>query len=201
MGGELFIAVAVSIDTYLASAVYSSSGIKIPLIPAVVINLSSGIVLGISLLMSEIALNIFPTEVCSTAGTVILSIIGVLTVAKSIVRELSRRLTERGEVMLRNKSGIVIKLYLDDTSADKDNSKVLSAGESVALALASSFDSAGVGLGSGLSGINAVTASILTFGVGFIAVILGNLTGKRMRVMKHDFSWIGGILLIIFAFI
>ena len=198
---ELFLAVIVSFDTYLVSAVYFSNGIKIPFVSALVINVFSAAILGSTLLFSEKISEFLPENICRISGTAVLCAIGLLTVFKSILREISRKISQRGEVMLKNRSGLVIKLYLDETSADTDNSKVLSAKESIALAVASSCDSAGIGIGSGLSGINPFTVSIFTFIAGFTAIFLGNLTGRKLGQMKYDLSWVGGILLIIFAFL
>ena len=97
------------------------------------------------------------------------------------------------------KSPIVLKIYLDDTAADFDNSKILSAAEAAALALASSLDSAAVGISCGYSGIMPAVISVLAVICGFAAIILGGITGKLAAVKDHDYSWIGGILLILFA--
>ena len=97
------------------------------------------------------------------------------------------------------KSPIVLRLYLDDTAADFDNSKSLSTAEAAALSLAGSLDSAAIGLSSGFSGISPLSASVCAFLCGFIAILIGNLTGKKISSLHHDFSWVGGVMLILFA--
>lgn len=201
MYDEIFLAVIVSLDTYLAAAAYCNSGIKIPLLSISVISLISAAVLGISLEFSDFIGSFVPSGLCRICGTAVITAIGVITVFKSIIRSIAKHISKKGEVSVRSdKYGIVVKLYLDDTAADFDNSKILSAAEAAALALASSLDSAATGLSSGFSGINPLTAFLFTFMAGFISIVLGNITGKKISSLHHDFSWVGGILLILFAF-
>ena len=197
---ELFLAVIVSFDTLLAAAAYCNSGIKIPLISSAVINLICSAVLGISLCFSGFLSNYIPSSVCRICGCSIIVLIGLLTIVKSIARTLVKRVAERGELSVKlGKSPLALKLCLDDTAADIDHSKVLSAGEAAALALASSMDSAAMGLSCGYSDISPTAASLLTFLCGSAAIWLGGIAGKKISSLDHDLSWVGGILLITFA--
>lgn len=202
MYDEFFLAVIVSFDTLLAAAAYCNSGIKIPLISSAVINLICSAVLGISLCFSGFLSNYIPSSVCRICGCSIIVLIGLLTIVKSIARTLVKRVAERGELSVKlGKSPLALKLCLDDTAADIDHSKVLSASEAAALALASSFDSAAMGLSSGYSHISPLLAFVFTLICGFTAIHTGGLIGKKISSLDHDLSWVGGILLIVFAFI
>lgn len=97
------------------------------------------------------------------------------------------------------KSPIVLRLYLDDTAADFDNSKSLSTAEAAALSLAGSLDSAAIGLSSGISVTSPLLVSVFAIICGSAAILLGNLTGKKISSLNHDFSWVGGVMLILFA--
>lgn len=197
---EIFLAVIVSIDTYLAAAAYCNSGIRIPPVSSAVISLICAAVLAVSIRFSGFLGNYIPPDVCRICGLSIIIFIGVLTIVKSLVRSLVRRISKVGEVSLKMKgSPLILKLYLDDTAADMDNSKTLSAGEAAALALASSFDSAATGLSSGFAAIRPFATFIFAFICGFLAIFLGTLTGKKISSLRHDLSWVGGVLLIIFA--
>lgn len=200
MYDEIFLAVIVSLDTYLTAVTYCNSGIKIPFLSMSVISLISAVVLGVSLEFSGFIGKFVPAEICHICGTVIISAIGIMAVFKSIIRSVTKHISRKGEVSVRSgKYGIVMKLYLDETTADFDNSKVLSTAEAVALALASSLDSTATGLSSGFAGINPIMAFLFTLVTGMISITLGNVTGKKLSLLKHDFSWVGGILLILFA--
>ena len=200
MAQEIILAVIVSIDTCLAAGAYCNSGIKIPIISAFVINIIGATVLGASLILSDAAGSFISAELCRMAGFIVLTLIGVTTILKSIVRALVKRLTDNGGLSLKTSGGdLVIKLYLDDTAADMDNSKTLSAAEAAALALASSFDSAATGLSCGFTDISPLRAAVFTFFAGFAALAIGGIMGKKISSADRDLSWLGGVLLIAFA--
>lgn len=200
MYDEIFLAVIVSLDTYLASVAYRNNGIKIPVPSMIVLSFISAFMLGVSLEFSDFIGRFIPVGTCRICGAVIISAIGVMTIFKSVIRSITGHISRKGEIFVRSgKYGIVLKLYLDETTADFDNSKVLSVAEASALALASSLDSTATGISSGFAGINPVFSFIFTLIAGITAIILGNITGKKLSSMNHDFSWIGGVLLIIFA--
>ncbi len=200
MASSVFLALIVSLDTYLAAAVYSNSSIKIPAASAFVISSISAAVLGISLGFSEILADLIPSGIFEFISLFILIGIGVLTIFKSIMRSFVRYLSDCTTISLKiKKLGIGINLYLDDTAADFDCSKVLSVKEAAALAIASSADSAATGLNCGFSSLNPIYTSLFTFIAGVIAISAGTITGKKVSSLKHDFSWVGGIMLIIFA--
>ena len=112
---EIFLAVIVSLDTYLASVAYCNSGIKIPLPSMIVISFISAFVLGISLEFSDFIGRFVPAEICHICGTIIISAIGIMTIFKSIIRSITGHISRKGEVSVRSgKYGIVLKLYLDE---------------------------------------------------------------------------------------
>ena len=197
---DIFLAFIVSIDTYLAASAYCNSGIRIPILSAAVINLLSGAVLFLALKLSGVLHEFISADFFHTLSVGILTFIGAVTIFKSLVRSLGERLSEKGDISMKmGKSPIVLKLYFDETAADFDNSKSLSAVEAAALALASSFDSAAIGLSSGFSVTSPLSTSVCAVFCGFIAILLGSLTGKKISSLHHDFSWVGGVMLILFA--
>lgn len=200
MFDEIFLAVIVSLDTFLAASAYSSSGIKIPRASAATISLISSAMLGISLKFSDFASSYIPEKICFVCSLIVLTAIGIITVFKSIVRSLVKKLADKESFSLKMSSlGIVVKLYLDDTAADFDKSKSLSLTEAAALAFASSLDSAATGLNCGMIGVSPLSASIFAFISGCMAIAAGSLTGRKISSPSRDFSWVGGVLLIVFA--
>lgn len=200
MNQEIILALIVSADTFLTAAAYRSSDIKIPVLSAFVINFTGAFVMTLSLILSDFLGQFIKPEICSIAGFIILTAIGLVTIFKSIVRTLVRKLSERGCIALKtNASGIIVKLYLDDTSADSDGSQTLSAHEALALALAGSLDSASTGLSCGFNDIRPVLSGVFTLLAGFMALALGTLFGRKISSLNHDLSWLGGVFLIAFA--
>lgn len=195
---EIFTAAAVSVDIFLAASACCSSGIRIPFFSAVMTALISAAVLGLSMTFSDILGSFLPEEVCRSIGTAALILIGSAAIGKSVLRHIAVR---KGISPEKREGSLMVRLCLDDTAADMDRSKVLSAGEASVLALAGSLDSAATGLSCGFNGISPLTSSVFTFFCGAAAVFLGSLTGRKISSLGHDLSWAGGIILIIFAFI
>lgn len=193
---EIILSVIINVDILLAAAAFSSSGIRIPLISAAVIDLICSAVLYVSMTFSKLIVRVLPLRICRILGAVMLITIGAAAVMKSLVRYMADRgrLSER----LRG-SPLAVKLFLDDTAADADHSKVLTSGEAAVIALASSVDCAATGLSCGYADISAVTASAVTFLCGAFALMLGAFAGRKISSAGHDLSWVGGLLLIIFA--
>lgn len=193
---EIFLALLVSFDICLAAAAYCNSGIKIPVTSAAVISTFGSAVLCISLNFSEILSRHISPKVFTGFGMAVLSAIGTVTILKSLIRNLAKS----GRFSVKNENTRkFVRLCLDDTAADADNSKILSPYEAATIALASSFDSAAMGLSCGSSEIIPLRAALFTFLAGFVALFLGNFIGKKISSLKHDFSWLGGVFLIVFA--
>lgn len=200
MNQEIILALIVSADTFLTAVAYRSSDIKIPALSAFVINFTGALILTISLMLSDFIGQFIKPEICSIAGFIILTAIGLVTIFKSIVRTIVRRLSQPDEIAFKaGSSGIIVKLYLDDTSADSDGSQALSVHEAVALALAGSLDCVSTGLSCGFNEINPLLSGIFAMIAGFTALALGTLFGRKIASLNHDFSWLGGIFLIVFA--
>ena len=193
---EIILSVIISVDILLAAASFNGSGIRIPLFSAAVIDLICSAVLYVSMTFSRLIVRVLPLRVCRISGAAMLIAIGAATIVKSLVRHMADRgrLSER----LRG-SPLAVKLFLDDTAADADHSKVLTSGEAAVIALASSVDCAATGLSCGYDDISAVTASAVTFLCGAFALMLGAFAGRKISSAGHDLSWVGGLLLIIFA--
>lgn len=197
---EIFLAFVVSLDIFLAAAAYSAGKIRIPPASALIISLIGAAVLWAALQFSGLLSCLIPLEICENGALIILTAIGITSVFRSLIRSLIRRLSDSGCVSLKMSSlGLGISIYLDDTAADSDNSKTLSPKEAAALALASSLDSAAVGISCGFSGTKPAAAAVFTLIAGFGAILLGGAAGNRLSSLDRDLSWVGGVLLIIFA--
>ncbi len=197
---EFFIAFIISIDIYLAAAACCNSGVKIPLSSALVIDMFSASVLFISITLSDIISGFITTQTIHIIGTAVLITIGSLNIAKSILRSVIRRISEKDGISVKmGELSVFVKLCLDDSAVDMDSSKVLSIGEAAVLALAGSFDAAATGLSCGGKDISALGAAAAVFICGASALILGSLTGRKISSLNRDFSWTGGLFLILFA--
>lgn len=200
MFNEILITLTVCIDTYLMAVNYNASGIKIPFRSGIMLSLISSAVFYISVLIAGVIEFVIPVKLCSVIGCIILTAIGTFTIFKSIVRGIVKKLCEKGDIFVRmSRLGIGVRLYLDETTADSDYSKVLSISESVALALALSADSVAVGINAGFINVNPLRTAFLIFIINIIFIYLGGFIGTKFLSSKYDLSWLGGIMLIISA--
>lgn len=100
-------------------------------------------------------------------------------------------------------SGIsfVLDIYLDETKADADNSKLLSLKEALYLAVALSIDSLASGFALGISIVQPLSVLVISFCVGILAILGGSFLGSRVLSLKEcRLSWVSGVLFLILAF-
>ena len=151
-------------------------------------------------MLSDIISGFITSHTIHIIGTAVLITIGSLNIAKSILRSVIRHISEKDGISVKmGELSVFVKLCLDDSAVDMDSSKVLSIGEAAVLALAGSFDAAATGLSCGGKDISALGAAAAVFICGASALILGSLTGRKISSLNRDFSWTGGMFLILFA--
>lgn len=195
---DIMLVLAVSIDAFLAAFSLGSEKIRIPPLSAAVISLICTAVLSCSILVSSLIGSALPEKYCLAFGGAILIIMGTVSLFQNMLKSALRKRQGRGGISFHFFSfDFVISVYLDETQADSDRSKRLSAKEAVTLALVLSPDSLASGLGAGLGGSG--LATIATAGIisGLAAVALGNILGRKVSHHKPSISWLSGITLII----
>ena len=129
-----------------------------------------------------------------------MGVIGITGFCQNGLKSILRKHKGNGKVSFSCFNiGFVISVYLDETKADADRSKILSPKEAVALALALSVDSVSGGLGAGLSGANILRVCLLSFIFGLMAVASGGKLGEGLSKKGPDLSWVSGVFLIVLA--
>ncbi len=188
------LALAVCMDTLFAAMGCSMNGIVIPRRCVLLISSIGTLMLGISLYMGEWIGSLLPEAVFRYGGGCLLMGMG----AVQIVKELLGRMLERhGSMSLHCRGvGLVIRIYLDETTADADGSKLLSLGEAAAFASAMSLDSLVSGMGAGISGGVLPLCLIETFLLGVAAIAAGSRIGC-FCTRESPLACIGGILLMV----
>lgn len=202
MAEDIFLVLAMITDTFFVSLSYAGEKIKIPVISAVIISLVSSCVLTLSLFFSKSFGAFFPQEYCRLTGAVILGIIGIIQFCQNSLKAILKKHSGNGSVSFSCFNiGFVISVYLDETKADSDCSKVLSARESLALSLALSVDSLCGGIAAGISGGNIIRVGIMSFVFGLLSIAMGGKLGKQINKQNYDLSWLSGVFLIFLAVI
>ncbi|MGN1481511.1 hypothetical protein [Porcipelethomonas sp.] len=200
MTEDMLLVLAMSTDAFFAALSYGAGKIKIPFVSAVIMCTVSTAVLTCSVCLSGVIGSFIPDNICRTAGALLLGIIGITGFCQNGLKTILRKHQGKGKLSFCwFNIDFVISVYLDETQADSDMSKVLSPKESLALAAALSVDSVSGGLGAGLSGTHVLRVSILSFIFGLMAVGAGGKLGEGLKKSNRDFSWVSGIFLIILA--
>ncbi|VYT91202.1 sporulation membrane protein YtaF [Clostridium tertium] len=200
----LILVLSVSIDSFLASISYGTSKIKIPLRSALVIDIISSAMLGISLLIGSILQNYISLNIAKVISFIILFFLGFYRLFESLLKSyINKKSKEISSLKFKLFDfNFVLQVYANEIKADLDKSKILSSKEAIYLAFALSLDSLAVGFGSSLISINYIEVFVFSIIIGFIVILLGAYLGKKfVEATNLNLSWLSGIMLIILAFL
>ncbi len=199
----LILVLALCLDAFVASFSYGASRIRIPLSSALVLDIICTATLAFALALGAVIGQWIPLQITSAICFILLFLLGVTKIFNFLLKSW----------ILHSESGIqrvsfrlldyrfILKVYADNTQADRDHSLSLSVRESVPLALALSLDGCTAGFGAGLLGNHAGYVILTSLIVTALAIVTGGLLGARFaRKAPLDLSWLGGALLILLAF-
>ena len=201
---SLLLVFSISLDSFLASISYGTSKIKIPFSSNLIIDLVSSSIFAISIFLGSIIKNYLPLSFGKYFSFIILILIGIYRLFDSILKSYikNKSLPSKPLTFKILDFKFVLDIYADETKADFDKSKVLTAKEAFYLAIVLSADSLAVGFGSSLNYVNHVEVIALSLIIGILTIPLGcYLGGKLISSIKIDISWVSGFILILLAFI
>lgn len=145
-----------------------------------------------------------PADITGTISFLILACMAILKLFDSSVKAFIRRskslLPHKRFAFTFRELGVILTIYANPETANKDTPSILTPAEALPLSLALSLDSAAVGVGAGVSMSHPLLTAVITFFTG----CLGVYTGKKLSAyicshIKLDFSFIGGFLLLLLA--
>lgn len=189
---------AVSTDALIAAFSFGADRIRIPFFSSLVISFICTAILAGSAFCSSLLGGMIPEKLCQAAGAGILTIMGTVSLFQNALKSALRKRQGEGGLKFRFFSiDFVICVYLDETKADSDSSKNLSAKEAVTLALALSADSLASGFGAGLGSANIIRIATAGFLTGLVSIFLGGFLGRKVSCRKPELSWLSGVVLIL----
>ena len=191
-----------SLDAFVASIAYGTNKIKIPFLSLIIINTMCSIFLAASVLLGSQIKRIISHNIAITLSFSILFLLGVYYLCESMVKAyLKKNFASKEKVKIKLfDMCFIVDVYVDETKADFNHSKILEAKEAVYLAIALSLDSLAVGFGSSLVSINYFYVIGLSFIMGMFSIWAGSFLGKKIvEKTKINLSWISGMMLIILA--
>ncbi len=196
---------AVVLDGFTACFAYGVNRIKIPLLSAALISLMGTGMLMLSLGAADWIGSYISFRACKVVSFSVLFLVGFCNLFQNSVKAVLQKAADNSKKMSFRWSGIsfMLSICLDETKADADCSKVLSAKEALALGTALSIDSLATGFGSGLVGQNYLMIAILALSMHMVAIFLGHFLGEKAgaNVKTLQLDWLGGAIIIVLAFL
>ena len=200
---SLLLVLAICIDAFATSVTYGIAKIKIPVLSAIIVSLIGSSFLAISLFFANFISKYIQINVCTIVSGMLLLFLGVSNLFNNYIKGYLRK--NKGIKNMKfsiSDISVMIDIILDESNADFDNSKIISIREALVLSIALSLDSLATGFSFGLNYNKVYTVFLLSFIIGLVSVISGNIIGQKIsRVSKVDLSWLCGLLLIILAII
>jgi len=200
----LLLAVVLSIDVFAVSFAYGSSNIKIPFKSIMIITIIGSVILGLSIYLGAALLPFIPEAAATGLSFGILFILGLIKIFDSVVKRLIRKYGNSAKKVTFSIFNLkfILNVYADPEKADIDNSRIISAKEAVIVALAVAMDAFALGFGAGLVDINHLQIIAFSLVIDVVAVLLGCfIGGKLAQKSSINLSWLGGVILIVLAFL
>lgn len=200
----LLLVSAVSIDCFAASMSYGVNKIKISVPSFFIITTVCTSILTLSVLLSDFLKNFISPEIFNILGFYLLIIIGIICLLQNLIKSFMKKAAGHCKNLKFKLFNVrfILSIVADEVNADFDNSKTISASESLSLAIALSIDSLASGMASGLSSSQILPLIIISLIFHAAAVLLGFLAGKRLADKASlNVSWLSGVILLMLAFL
>lgn len=200
---QILLVTALCLDAFTASLACGVSRTRMPPLTILVISLLCTLALAASTGLGSAAKNIIPASVSGVIAFVILLLIGLVKCFEYFIKRLISRRNNKGQIKMKLFDlNFVLTVYADTAKADIDQSKTLSVMEAVYLSAALSFDGFAAGFGWGFTSVKYVELILLSLLSNVLAVMMGYFLGKLLtKIIKFDFSWVGGVILVVLAFL
>lgn len=206
----LFLAFAVSLDSFGVGVTYGLRKIRIPLLSILVITCFSGGMILFSMSVGHGLATWLSPAVANGFGAVILIGVGLWSLWQVMKHPPSNVIPEEKKVRERDPDhpvsvlriqikalGLVIQILKTPTVADQDSSGTISPSEAMLLGTALSLDAFGAGLGASLLGYDPGVTVLLIAGMGGLLLLFGMWMGLRLASIRWIalLSYLPGVLL------
>lgn len=184
--------VALSLDGFAAGLAYGLRQVRIPFFSLLIICLTSGAAISISLGAGYATAQFIAPAVAQVLGGILLILLGFWILSQAL-----RRATHRGLCIRIPPFGMVINILFEPLDADMDQSGVICTREAAVLGIALSLDAFAAGFAIALSGLySPYTPLFVTAGL-FMLINAGILIGQRSGSLLGSFiNLLPGLLLI-----
>lgn len=194
-------------DAFAAGFSYGIEKVRVPFLSLTVIALLSGGMLTASLLAGNLLMEFIPEALTKGISFTVLFLLSLYKFYDALpsLHGGSRKLTDRKPAQGNHAQDNYARgKFTTDTISQKVNKEdkaVLSCREGAVLAIALSIDNISAGLCTGTVSLPSIILLLLTTAIHFFALRLGVLTGGMLSHKSQGFTWLGGAILLVLAFL
>lgn len=198
------IALALSVDSFVAGASYGVRNIKLPLLSLAIISLMSMVAITVSMMLGYAFAGYFSPTLARKLGGTILILIGLWVLIQSLQgnggseNENTEDTTDPLVYIRIRALGLAVQILREPSKADLDRSGTISPREAVLLGLALAMDAFGAGIAISMLGFNIIFTTLLVGLCQFMMINAGLITGIGMGATKlsKKMCHLPGIILI-----
>ena len=188
---SLFI-MALSFDTFIAALTYEGNKINISFLSNLIISGVCSLSLIISLFLGDCLDNYLANNLIRLISFIMLFSLGIFKIFGDTIKKRIQKAKSRVCFL-----DYIIKIYCDYKKADYDKSNDISKLEAVLLGTALSFDNLASGIAFRVSYSYFIVIFLFSFFINFLSI----LSTKIFKNININFSFIGGMIFIIIAFL
>ncbi|SFI81597.1 sporulation membrane protein YtaF [Thermoflavimicrobium dichotomicum] len=205
----IWLAFAVSVDSFGVGITYGLRKIRIPFVSSVIIGICSGVVIFMAMNVGRWVALWFSPEWSKSIGAMILISLGAWTLYHqySPTGERTNRKPQVASVQVWTLKletlGLMIQILKTPVAADMDESGVISAAEAFLLGTALSLDAFGAGMGAAFMGLPPLAVAGTIAGMSVLFLRIGMWMGFRcFQDSWHRWLvWVPGIFLMLMGVI
>mgnify|MGYP000874975058 CR=1 FL=1 len=197
------LASSLSVDSFAAGFAYGSNKIKVPFSSVGIISFICSGIVAVSMLLGSYVKKYIPTWLTTVLCFSILFIMGLTKLIDCLMKSFIRRHTNLKKQVEFSAFSLrfILSLYADPEEADIDKSKSISKAEAASLALGLSLDGLAVGFGAAMGNANGLLVFLWSLITNTVFLSGGCRIGAKIaRKAPFNFAWVGGIILILLAF-
>ncbi|MDA8097328.1 MAG: sporulation membrane protein YtaF [Clostridia bacterium] len=188
----LVFGVALSLDGFAAGLAYGLQRIQLPFRSLIIICLTSGVAISISIGVGYAAAQVMAPELARVLGGILLIFLGIWILSQAL-----RRITRRTLCIRIPPFGMVIQVLFEPLDADMDQSGTICSREALILGIALALDAFAAGFAIALSGLHSIFVPLFVTAGLFLLINLGILLGQRTSdVLSEKVNLLPGCLLI-----
>ena len=193
----ILIALTSSLDAFVACFGYGLNKIKIPFKTACFMTLISTLTMSTSLIIGFLFKEIIPLNICRWISFSLLLITGIIKLFSDIFKIILTKTAKKTIKIKFFNFNLLINVLNNPENADIDKNKILSLKEALSLSFILSLDEFGVGISLGLKNVLNFIIIPLNIVFSLFSIFFGIFIGKNMsKIIKINFSWLSGIILI-----